>query len=214
MDMRRVSPTDLLPLRDMPPKSLNIRIAQASVCAGPPAVLVLDCSDETLMRRFCATLDEGVFRAITDRYYDRALRVAEDELANGATAFDAVQETFIRVVRHRKRYNPEKPFSPWFFAILRNVCADFRRKEARYSGALRRFADLVLSGRGDDAAKERAGGLLECLGEKDVRLLKLRYVHGMPVSDIAGKIGCSGEVAKKRIQRILRRLQAYSSVPT
>ena len=169
-----------------------------------------DCSDEALMRRFCETLDESVFRKLAERYYDRALRIAEDQLANGTTAYDAVQETFIRVVRHCKRYDPDKPFSPWFFTILRNVCADFRRKEARHLDALHRLAEAGMPHPGNDATAARAGALLECLGGDDVRLLKWRYGQGLSVAESADRLGCTVEAAKKRFQRIIKRLQAYS----
>lgn len=167
-----------------------------------------DCTDETLMRRFRETLDGDAFRLLAERHYEHALRVADGQLGSRTAAKDAVQEALIRVVRHRRRYDPEKPFSPWFFAILRNVCADFRRKEARYARALRRFADLVLSGQGGDTAWQRAGDLLECVGREDAQLLELRYVQGLSVAETAGRMGCSVEAAKKRFQRAIGRLRA------
>ena len=182
----------------------------APAFANFPAMCEADSSDEDLMRRFCETLDDGVFRSLAERYYDRALRLAESQLANGTTAYDAVQETFIRVVRHCKRYDPEKPFAPWFFTILRHVCADFRRKEARQLGALHRYADRGLPSFGSEAATGRARALLECLDSSDVRLLEWRYGHGLSVAEAAGRLGCSVEAAKKRFQRIIKRLQSYS----
>lgn len=170
----------------------------------------MDCSDEWLMCRFCETLDDGVFRALADRYYDRALRTAQGQLCDGALAHDAVQEAFLRVVRHRRRYRPDRPFAPWFFTILRNVCTDLRRKEARHVQALRRLAELARPEPTDGNAAARAATLLDSLGENDVQLLRFRYVHGMSASEIAGAIGCTIEAAKKRIQRILRRLQSCS----
>lgn len=167
-----------------------------------------DCSDEDLMRGFCRTLDDDVFHALADRYYERAVRFAGNQLGNSTTAYDAVQEAFVRVVRHRKRYDPGKPFAPWFFTILRNVCTDFKRKEARRLDALHRFTDLVRWPRENGAARDRVGALLECVDDDDVRLLRLRYVQGMSVAEIAGNIGCSFEAAKKRMQRVILRLRS------
>ena len=160
-----------------------------------------------LMRRFCETLDEGVFRSLADRHYRGALRVAETMLDDGALAHDAVQETLVRVVRHRKRYDPDKPFAPWLFTILRNVCIDLKRKQARRFEVHRRFAELLEWPRNNDTAEVRAAALLEMLPENDARLLNLRYVEGATAVEIAGRVGCSVEAVKKRFQRIIQRLR-------
>jgi RNA polymerase sigma-70 factor (ECF subfamily) len=169
-----------------------------------------NCPDESLMRRFVETLDEESFRILAERHYERALRAARGHLDDDAAACDAVQETLIRVVRHRQRYDAAKPFAPWFFAILRNVCADHRRKEARHLGALVRLADRPPANSCGEAARRRADSLLEALGGEERRLLDLRYAHGLSVAETAAALGCSVEAAKKRFQRAISRLQSFA----
>lgn len=163
-------------------------------------------TDERLMGRFRDTLDEQVFRALAGRYYPQALRIAHDRLGNETAAQDAVQETLIRIVRHRRRYDPTKPFARWFFAILRNVCADLHRKEARHQQALQAFADWTAPPAAESATN-RMLDLEVSLSTGEAELLQLRYVDGLSHAEIAGQIGCSLEAAKKRFQRILKRLR-------
>ncbi len=60
-----------------------------------------------------------------DRIYSFALRLS----GNPSTADDAAQETFIKVWKNRKRYDPRRDFKPWIFAIARNAVFDIMRKK-------------------------------------------------------------------------------------
>jgi RNA polymerase sigma-70 factor (ECF subfamily) len=46
-------------------------------------------------------------------------------------ALDACQEAARRALRHRERFDPSRPFYPWFYGILRNHCFDRLRKRGR-----------------------------------------------------------------------------------
>ncbi len=87
-----------------------------------------DQPDEALMAEFCRTLDDDVFRTLASRHYRQAIQIAQQRLGSFALAQDAVQETLIRIVRYRQRYNARQAFAPWFRSILRNVCTDIHRK--------------------------------------------------------------------------------------
>lgn len=61
------------------------------------------------------------------RGYVAAYRLLGDRDA----AYDACQETAMRVWASRDRYDTSKPFYPWYYRILRNYCLDrlSRRKQ-------------------------------------------------------------------------------------
>jgi len=164
-------------------------------------------SDEILMGRFCEKLDEEAFRVVAVRYYDSAFNIARGRLGNEASAQDAVQETFIRIVKHRKRYNPSKSFAPWFHTILRNVCIDFRRKEVRYREILNDFSDTEERKSHLSSFKNIVQNLLDSLSAKDRSVLMLRYVYGLSFAEISERLECSLDAAKKRVQRALRRVR-------
>ena len=46
---------------------------------------------------------------------------------------DVAQETLITIHRARRTYNTERPFAPWFYAILSSRMIDVLRKERRVS---------------------------------------------------------------------------------
>ncbi len=163
-------------------------------------------SDEALMRRYQRRLDERAFEALVARFSGPALAVAEGITGDRGLAEDAVQETFLRLVRSRKRYRPSRPFATWFYTILRNVCTDMLRRRARRQRALRGLASEPRRDEEVDAGLE-ASDLLGLLPPRDRAVLTLRVLHGLAFRDVAASLGISEEAAKKRAQRALRRLR-------
>jgi len=164
-------------------------------------------SHETLMVRFQTRLDSYAFDEIVSAYMKHAVGVAQQILVDRALAEDAVQESFLRVIRKRHQYIPGSPFSCWFYAIVRNVCADMLRKRHRETRRIREIAA------GCERESRRADSpqipeLLNVLARSDRDVLVLRIVHGLGFRDVATALGISEEAAKKRAQRALRRLRA------
>jgi len=158
------------------------------------------------MERFQGRLDADAFEQIFSSYMSPALAVARQILSDHALAEDAVQESFLRVIRKREQYIPGSPFSCWFYAIVRNVCVNMLRKRARRKKAIEETAVR------DEPSTQRIdlseiSKLLDVLtsGERDV--LMLRIIHGLGFRDVAAALGISEEAAKKRAQRALRRLR-------
>ena len=164
-------------------------------------------SHETLMVRFQTRLDSHAFDRIVSAYMKPAVGVARQILSDRALAEDAVQESFLRVIRKRHQYVPGSLFSCWFYRIVRNVCADMLRKRTREKTRIREIAA--------GCERESLGGnspqipeLLNVLARSDRDVLVLRIVHGLGFRDVAAALGISEEAAKKRAQRALRRLRA------
>jgi len=161
------------------------------------------------MGRFARSGDAEAFAELMARSLPAALAVARRTLGDEASAEDAVQEAFLRVVRGRAGYAPPRPFANWFFTILRNVCTDLLRARARDE----RLAEAAV----ERAAADRpaaeltwppdAADLLALLPAGDGDVLALRIVHGLSFREVAAALGISEEAAKKRAQRGLRRLR-------
>ena len=164
-------------------------------------------SHETLMARFQARLDSDAFEQIVSFYISTALTVARQFLPDDALAEDAVQESFLRVIRKRDQYIPGSPFSCWFYAIVRNVCVDILRKRAREKEALENVATIVEPSKPQTELSE-IPKILDVLANRERDVLVLRIVHGLGFRDVAAALGISEEAAKKRAQRALKRLRA------
>lgn len=65
--------------------------------------------------------ERQAFEALVRGLVRPALAAAWELVPSREDAEDVVQETFIRVWRSIGRYDPARPFAPWFFTILRNV---------------------------------------------------------------------------------------------
>ncbi len=167
-----------------------------------------ETSAEALMARFQRLGDTAAFDELVSRHLRRALGVASEILLDHALAEDAVQEAFLHLVRARRQYQPSKPFSTWFYAILRNVCKDMLRRRSRQARVIQEVAaHAPASVAPPPAAGAAAERFLERLPEAERAVLTLRLVHDLPLADVAAALGISYEAAKKRAQRGLQRLR-------
>jgi RNA polymerase sigma factor (sigma-70 family) len=163
---------------------------------------------EQLMGRFKASLENEVINKITLSLIQPALAAAGEILGNRTQAEDAVQETFVRLIRHRDRYDDSKPFLPWFYTILRNVCRDMHRQEGRR----RKFLETLRQQARPEVFESHSmdsADLLSMLSSSEQEVLRLRILHDFRFREIAAVIGISESAAKKRAQRGLRRLRKY-----
>lgn len=159
------------------------------------------------MVRFQSRLDSYAFDRLVSAYMKPAAGVAWQILLDRTLAEDAVQESFLRVIRKRDQYIPGSPFSCWFYAIVRNVCLDMLRKCNREREAIGQVAVSCRHG-SPGADLPQIQELLSVLARSDRDVLVLRIVHGLGFRDVGAALGISEEAAKKRAQRALRRLRA------
>jgi RNA polymerase sigma-70 factor (ECF subfamily) len=160
------------------------------------------------MRLFRDRLDAAAFDQIADDMTRPALGVARQLLRDEPLAEDAVQEAFLRIIRHRRRYNPARPFQAWFYTILRNICRDMHRSRVRHDRAL---AGAVIRAPRvtppPDPALLDVRELLHRLPDETRSVLELRVIEGLGFREVAAALGISEEAAKKRAQRALRKLR-------
>ncbi|NOZ23233.1 MAG: sigma-70 family RNA polymerase sigma factor [Planctomycetes bacterium] len=159
------------------------------------------------MARYQDELDAEAFQEIVSRFLSPALAVAHQILSDRTLAEDAVQETFLRIVRRRERYIASRPFSNWFYAILRNVCKDILRHRARQRKLIEEVAIRNLAQAQPSFDPPGGSELLARLPKEARVVLVLRIIHEMPFRDIAAALDISEEAAKKRAQRALQQLR-------
>ena len=68
------------------------------------------------------------FGALVERHAERARRVARAALLDPHDADDAVQDALYSAWRALDRFDPARPFGPWFVKIVVNAAADLRRR--------------------------------------------------------------------------------------
>ncbi len=87
-------------------------------------------SDEHLMLR-AGRGDREAFGLLVSRHHARALRVAWWHGRDPELARDAVQESFLRILRAAPRYRASGPFSAFLLVVVRNTVRELSRRERR-----------------------------------------------------------------------------------
>jgi RNA polymerase sigma-70 factor (ECF subfamily) len=80
-------------------------------------------SDEELMLDFCNG-DEKAFDILYRRYEKPLLNFIYRMTMNATDAENLSQETFLRMVRAKKKYEASALFKTWFYQIALNLCRD------------------------------------------------------------------------------------------
>ena len=84
--------------------------------------------------------DEATYRQFHEAYCQRLYRYLLVVAAgNEDTAREALQSTFVRVVRHIKAFDDESRFWNWLTVLARTAFLDQTRKQRRYFSFLDRF---------------------------------------------------------------------------
>lgn len=148
--------------------------------------------------------DVDAFEGLVRRYQRRVFALAYQHLRDADEAQDLAQEVFVRLYRALDRYDPQRPFEPWFWRLAGNVAATYRRR--RHAPPAELPASAAAEPREDTLPLERA---LADLNE-DLRLpVLLHYYLDLPVEEIAGAMGLTVSAVKSRLFRgraILRRV--------
>jgi len=119
---------------------------------------------------------------------------------------DVVQNVFLSLHRARHTYRPERPFSPWLFAIARNAVTDHARSRGRRLARERSLEDAAVAEpvapapRADSLSDELRDALAE-LPPKQREAVELIQVQGLSVVEAAARAGVSAGALKVRAHR-------------
>ena len=139
-------------------------------------------------------------RPVRDVYTEHAgsvYRVAYTYLKNRYDAEDAVQETFLRLIRAQPQLRDEQHERAWLLRTAVNLCRDQLRAKARRQEDLDEHAELA-------APEQTPNALLEAvlaLPEKCRAVLFLHCVEGYAVREIAAMLRCPPATIKTRLSR-------------
>ena len=158
-----------------------------------------------------AQQDTAAFADLYDLYAQRVYRYLLSKTGNQQDAEDLTTQTFLAALQSFPKYRHRGNFAAWLFSIARNKTTDhFRRQQRQVS--------LEEVG-GGDSPDWRANGvareqtidlsvLINGLPEKDQELLRLRFVAEMKFSEIAALVGKREGAVKKKVYRLLARLES------
>ncbi|HZB88549.1 MAG TPA: RNA polymerase sigma factor [Terracidiphilus sp.] len=154
--------------------------------------------------------EEAVLAALVGEYASTLYRVAYSVLRNAADAEDAVQEAFLRVLRHRDTLDEVRDHRVWLIRIVWNVVLD-RKRRARTRPETDDIAELarVLPANGLTAEERAAAaqhhaqvlGCVEQLPAKEREVLLLSAFEEFTSVEIASALGITESSVRSRLFR-------------
>jgi RNA polymerase sigma-70 factor, ECF subfamily len=163
---------------------------------------------------------EAAIAALVDEYAGTLYRVAYSVLRNTADAEDAVQETYLRVLRHRDSLGEIRDPRVWLVRIVWNVVLD-RKRRAKTRPETDDVADLArLLPSTDLSAEERVASAqhhaavlcaVDQLPAKEQRVLILSAFEELSSVEIAQILGTTESTVRSRLFRARNLLSALLS---
>lgn len=163
--------------------------------------------DSALVRRILGG-DRSAWADLVERYLRRAMAAAWQFTESRDDAEDLVQDAFVRVLEALPRYDPARPFGPWFFTILRNAA----RTRARRDG--RRRAEVLSEEVGSDdpwdrvdekidgkALLERLPRALDGLSPMQRHCFRLCDLEGLEPREVADMTGLAPPTVRVHLHR-------------
>jgi len=151
------------------------------------------------------------FAAIYDHYVNQIYRYLLSHVGNSAEAQDLTSQVFLSALDGFSAYQHRGHFAAWLFTIARHKWMDYFRQDRRELP----LAAVVNLPSKDDSYLETLNleeiqmirrAVCE-LPEEDQELIRLRFVARLNFAEIALILGCKEEAAKKRLYRLLARLE-------
>jgi RNA polymerase sigma-70 factor, ECF subfamily len=171
-------------------------------------------SDQELMRIVQAG-DFSPAAEIFDRYSSRIYNFAYRFLKNSEAAEDAMQEVFVKMLKHANQFHGDAKLSTWLFSITANWCRDYLRKADNKAkeaedvlvtlpAPAEHSPERTLERRESEKRIQKA--LTALTPEQREAILLSRY-QGLSYAEIAQISGCSEGAVKTRVFRAMETLK-------
>lgn len=175
----------------------------------------MDQTDEVLVRE---TLEGQLdsFERLMSRYERLVFKIAFSFGSSRENALDITQTVFLKAFDHLRSFRTESSFKTWLLRIAYNEGINWARSPRNRRDL---HDDLDAASNTPSLQPGQEAGLLESERRRKVRVglasineryrtaLLLRYVHGLPIRDIAGILQCSEVMTKNILFRGIRNLR-------
>lgn len=154
--------------------------------------------------------DSAAFARLVRRYIRAATLLAAQLLGDRDEAEDIVQDAFTVVYRQARTFDMERPFAPWFFAIVRRLASNSRARDARRDRLRQAWArDLgaeLASRPVDDGVIARLDAAAASLAMKDLSPMQracfeLVAVRDLSIVEVAAMHGISESTVRQHVFR-------------
>ena len=170
----------------------------------------MEIADKTVVDGARRAAEEQALAALVSQYASTLYRVAYSVLRNAADAEDAVQEAFLRVLRHRESLGEVRDQRVWLIRIVWNVVLDRKRrmKTRPETDDVTELAKVLpaegLSADERVAAAQHHARVLACVEQlpaKERQVLMLSAFEELSSVEIAAVIGITESSVRSRLFR-------------
>ncbi|RKX17721.1 MAG: hypothetical protein DRP35_10450 [Candidatus Zixiibacteriota bacterium] len=163
--------------------------------------------------------NKKALKMLVEKHKKMAYQVALGIVGNRDDAHDISQEAFIRVYRSINSYDESKPFIPWFYTIITNLCRTWLRKRTNRENKTVDIDDnsyLMVTDKTPETnliQKEIIQNLNIALAKlpfEDKEIISLQHFRGMSYDEIArllniprGTVMSRLYYARKKLARLL-----------
>lgn len=129
---------------------------------------------------------------------------------NTEDAKEALQETYLKVLEGRARFDEKSAFKTWLFAVIRLTASDIRRKRIIEDIKFLELRDLFNritskqhydAGANEEGAREQLLQSLSKLSARQEQILRLVFFHEFTIEEAAGIMGVSVGSARTHYER-------------
>ncbi len=150
------------------------------------------------------------YQEIVICYMKRAYYIALSFVHNHQDALDISQEAFVKAFRKIKSFSTQKPFFPWFYKLMKNLCLDHLKRRSRAKEIPLEGIQVLAQEREDRDMKEVLWRGIESLPFEHREVIILRYFQQLSYREIAemtekpvGTVMSSLYYAKKKLKKTI-----------
>lgn len=147
--------------------------------------------------------DLSAFEELVTRLQRRVYGFAYHHVRDLDEAHDLAQEIFVKLFRNLARFDPERPFEPWFWRLAANTAINYRRKRVPQPAEAPEEAAA-------DASPSHDPALVQALAQLDpaYRLpVLLHYYADLSLDQVSHSLGITVPAVKSRLHRARAQLR-------
>lgn len=174
--------------------------------------------DEERLVLLAQSGDQRAFDALLRRYERPLFRHIHRMLGNEEACYEALQETYVVIVRSIRKLRSRSNFRPWAYGVATRVCLKARSKWARrHEESEEQFdppdgrptPDILVANR---EQKEELMDRVNLLSPRIRSVILLHFYEGLTLKEVATALEISIGTVKSRLGAGLERLRAQCEV--
>jgi RNA polymerase sigma-70 factor (ECF subfamily) len=140
------------------------------------------------------------------RYYKKVLQHCMEYTKSQQEAHDLTQDILMKAFDHLAIFRGESRFSTWLYAITKNTCIEYIRKNdpSRFI-KIEQVMNLPAEENHEDACTipciERLLHTMEHLSPSEREILEMKYTQNKSIKDLQQKYNLSASAVKMRLKR-------------